>query len=135
MTYAEARALAQRAANEDGFDRGLEWLGGRGYGDYHVFTLPRRDGRYGHERRCEVVSCEDLARCRPGHGPEARDSVPAAERIAAALRAPLGARSDDDAFRAIQASVGIRDRRVRPAAEVRAELADKLHSDARPWLL
>lgn len=86
MTYAEARAVAQHAANDDGFDRGIEWLGGRGYGDWRVFMLPRRENRYGHERRCEVVSCEDLPRCRPGHGPQARDSVPAEERIAAARR-------------------------------------------------
>ena len=64
--YREARAEAQRKANESGFDHGLE----RNdlFEDFHVFMLPRRENRYGHELRCEVVSCEFPAKCQPGHG-------------------------------------------------------------------
>ena len=65
--YLGARALMQAAANADGFDRGIEandvmriWT---------TFMLPRRENRRGFELRCEVVSCEDLAKCQPGHGP------------------------------------------------------------------
>ena len=66
-TYLFAKAGAQAAANADGYDRGLEcnplmkeWM---------VYMLPRRENRYGHELRCEVVMCEDLSKCQPGHGP------------------------------------------------------------------
>jgi hypothetical protein len=31
--------------------------------------LPQRKNRYGFELRCEVVECENLDRCQPGHGP------------------------------------------------------------------
>lgn len=66
--YKAARAEAQRAANADGFDRGLE----RNdlMKSFNVLMLPRRENRNGHELRCEVVSCEDLSRCQPGHGPK-----------------------------------------------------------------
>lgn len=71
-TYIEAHKLAQREADADGFDRGLEVLRVKGQPDnWHVFMLPARHHRQGHETRCEVVMCSDLARCRPGHGPEA----------------------------------------------------------------
>lgn len=64
--YRAARREAQDAANRDGFDRGLE----RNdlFKSFHVFMLPRRENRYGHELRCEVVSCEDLTKCQVGHG-------------------------------------------------------------------
>jgi hypothetical protein len=69
MNYAEARAHAQRRANETGLDHGVEPVGKPFPGTYMVYMLPQRQNRYGHERRCEVVSCERLSDCRPGHGP------------------------------------------------------------------
>lgn len=64
-SYESARAAAQAAANEDGFDRGVEKLGTR----WRFFMLPQKRNRFGFELRCEVVSCTDLKRCKPGHGP------------------------------------------------------------------
>jgi hypothetical protein len=69
MTYQEAKAEAQRLANELGFDYGVEKCGFPGPPEYRHFMLPRRENRYGFELRCEVVMCEDLAKCKPGHGP------------------------------------------------------------------
>ena len=66
--YQEARKLAQESANALGFDFGLERNDIFKY--YHVFILPRRENRYGHETRCEVVMCENLDKCQPGHGPK-----------------------------------------------------------------
>jgi hypothetical protein len=65
--YHAARTEAQHKANETGYDYGIE----RNdlFKTFHVFMLPRVENRYGHELRAEVVSCEDLARCQPGHGP------------------------------------------------------------------
>ncbi len=65
--YTTARATAQAAANADGFDRGLE----RNdlFKSFHVFMLPQKQNRYGHETRCEVVMCEDISKCQKGHGP------------------------------------------------------------------
>jgi hypothetical protein len=65
--YRAARAQAQQRANELGFDHGLE----RNdlFKTFHIFVLPRRENRFGHELRCEVVSPENLAKCQPGHGP------------------------------------------------------------------
>lgn len=65
--YLEARAGAQAKANESGFDYGLEY--NALFDEFHCFLLPERRNRYGFETRCEVVSCENLARCRKGHGP------------------------------------------------------------------
>ncbi len=65
--YVKARAHAQVAANGDGIDRGLE--ANDLFKQWHTFMLPQRKNRYGHELRCEVVSCENLDRCQPGHGP------------------------------------------------------------------
>jgi len=67
--YRAARAEAQKRANETGFDIGLE----RNdlFKTFSTFMLPRRENRTGHELRCEVVSCENLDRCQPGHGPMA----------------------------------------------------------------
>lgn len=66
--YVAARASAQRQANADGFDRGLE------VNDlFKIFTicmLPQREYRHGHELRCEVVMCENLEKCQKGHGPQ-----------------------------------------------------------------
>lgn len=67
MTYKEARAEAQHRANQTGYDYGVEH---DAFG-YHAFALPRRENRYGHELRCEVVHCEVLSRCAKGHGPNA----------------------------------------------------------------
>jgi len=67
--YRTARADAQKRANETGYDYGIE----RNdlFKSFHVFMLPQRKNRYGHELACEVVSCEKLDHCQPGHGPRA----------------------------------------------------------------
>ena len=72
--YREAREKAQKMANEDGHDRGLEACD---YDkSYVVFSLPQARHRFGHELRCEVVSCEHLDRTAPGHGHQAhRDAL------------------------------------------------------------
>jgi hypothetical protein len=101
--YDEARAVAQREADADGMDRGLERMPdytGRGGHVYRVFLLPGRHERCGHELRCEVVMCSDLRKCRPWHGPEAPRHVPTEDKLAMArglgrLRASVGL--DDDA--------------------------------------
>lgn len=71
--YREARAAAQKAANEDGHDRGLEAF------DYDktyvVFRLPMARHRFGHELRCEVVSCECPGRTAPEHGYQAHQDA------------------------------------------------------------
>lgn len=69
--YREARAVAQARANETGFDYGLE--GNDLFKEFRVFMLPMRHNRRGHELACEVVMCERLGACQPGHGPTARD--------------------------------------------------------------
>jgi len=63
----EARTWAAyaREANAMGFDFGIEQ---DAFG-FRAFMLPRRENRYGHETRCEVVMCETLTACQPGHGP------------------------------------------------------------------
>ena len=66
-SYATARATVQQKANETGFDFGMEW--NEIFCQWHSWMLPRRESRFGHEARCEVVSCEILAKCQPGHGP------------------------------------------------------------------
>ncbi len=65
--YGRARREAQAKANETGYDHGLE----RNdlFKTFSVRILPRRENRTGHELRAEVVSCENLDRCKPGHGP------------------------------------------------------------------
>lgn len=63
--YKSVRAEAQKQADELGFDFGVE----RDAFGFRSFMLPRRENRYGHEVRCEVVSCSNLAKCQPGHGP------------------------------------------------------------------
>lgn len=68
--YIAARAKAQAAANADGFDRGLEV--NEIFREYTIRMLPQRRNRFGHELRCEVVSCENIDRCQPGHGPVGR---------------------------------------------------------------
>lgn len=66
-SYTEARAKAQRRANFDGYDRGLQ---ANDFSQEHiVFILPARQYRCGHETQCEAVMCEDLDKCQPGHGP------------------------------------------------------------------
>jgi hypothetical protein len=70
-THEEARAEAQRLSNQDGYDRGLRF--NPIFKTYYVFGLPQAQNRYGaSERDCEVVSCTDLAKCKPGHGPMAK---------------------------------------------------------------
>lgn len=68
--YQTVRAQAQASANIDGFDRGIE--ANDLFKEYTMFTLPRRENRYGFELRCEVVMCTNLSKCQPGHGPVVR---------------------------------------------------------------
>lgn len=65
--YLAARKEAQEKANKTGFDYGLEW----NYliGEFHSFILSHKKHRCGRELRCEVVMCENLKKCQPGHGP------------------------------------------------------------------
>jgi hypothetical protein len=63
--YRAARAEAQSKANATGYDHGIE----RNAIGWSVFMLPQKQNRYGHELRCEVVSCEHLDRRQKGHGP------------------------------------------------------------------
>ena len=65
MKYQEARAKAQELADESGRDYGVE----KDAFGYHTLGLPRRENRYGHKTRCEVVHPSDLSKCQPGHGP------------------------------------------------------------------
>lgn len=71
--YAAARAEAQRKANETSFDHGLE--ANDVFKDFRVFMLPAAENRRGFELQCEVVRCEDLAKCQKGHGPMADGRV------------------------------------------------------------
>lgn len=68
VAYAKARAEAQTKANETGYDYGIE--PNDLFKSWHVFLLPQKQNRFGHELRCEVVMCEHIDRCKPGHGPE-----------------------------------------------------------------
>ncbi len=65
--YRAARAAAQTRANELGFDHGLR--ANDLFREWSSFMLPQKQNRYGHETTCEVVMCENLAVCKPGHGP------------------------------------------------------------------
>lgn len=65
--YRAVRAEAQAAANADGYDRGIE--ANDLFRTFRSFMLPQKTNRCGHELRCEVVSCERLDACKPGHGP------------------------------------------------------------------
>lgn len=65
--YTEARAKAQEQCNADGYDRGIE--ANDLFRQWHVFMLPQRNNRAGHELRCEVISCERINHCATGHGP------------------------------------------------------------------
>lgn len=65
--YRETREVVQAKCNADGFDRGIE--ANDLFRSWHVFLLPQKQNRRGHELRCEVVSCENIERCQPGHGP------------------------------------------------------------------
>jgi hypothetical protein len=65
--YRACRAEAQSAANADGFDRGLE--ANDIFHTFRHFMLPQAKNRAGHELRCEIVMCEDITKCRLGHGP------------------------------------------------------------------
>lgn len=87
--YQAAREFAQREADADGMDRGIELMQlyrpkPSAHDYYRVFLLPRRHNRQGHETRCEVVMCSDLKRCQIGHGPEAPAHVPVEQRLAIA---------------------------------------------------
>jgi hypothetical protein len=62
-TYEEAFAFAQSSANGNGFSYGLEKLAGQ----WHVFMLPRRENRSGHELTCQEVRCMNAAQVRKGH--------------------------------------------------------------------
>jgi hypothetical protein len=65
--HAAVRAAAQLEANKTGFDYGIEANDLFKY--WRFFPLPAKAFRFGHEHTCEVVSCERLDRCQPGHGP------------------------------------------------------------------
>jgi len=65
--YKEACAIAQAKANATGYDHGLEL--NKLFKEWAVFMLPTKANRYGRDARCEVVSCERIANCKPGHGP------------------------------------------------------------------
>lgn len=65
--YPAARADAQKRADETGCDHGLEW--NAVCREFHVFMLPQKRNRYGHELRCEVVYPTNLDKTREGHGP------------------------------------------------------------------
>jgi hypothetical protein len=67
VTYDEAKREAQESAGRLGYDYGVA----KNAFGYSAFMLPQMRNRYGHELRCEVVSCTDLAKCQPGHGPTA----------------------------------------------------------------
>src|ERR1041385_8411453 len=69
--YTRVRAEAQAKANETGFDYGLE----RNdlFKTFCFFLLPGKASRFGHELQCEVVMCEIVDKCQPGHGPHAKD--------------------------------------------------------------
>ncbi len=83
--YDSAKQAAQCRADATGMDHGLHLIEvGKGAdwtawdnskmppslrGLWSVFTLPARQFRSCSELRCEVVSCSDLFRCPPGHGP------------------------------------------------------------------
>lgn len=69
--YRAAKASAQAAADADGMDRGIEWRDGPApyCQAVAVFLLPRKHNRFGHEHTCEVVSCTNPAKTKPGHGP------------------------------------------------------------------
>ncbi len=64
--YKEARAKVQAKAKETGYDYGLEW--NSIFKEYSSFMLPMKKNRTGHELRCEVVMCDFIDRCKPGHG-------------------------------------------------------------------
>lgn len=65
--YLAARDLAQKQADELGYDYGIE----RNdlFKEFRVFMLPMKSNRCGHELRCEVVHPTLLEKCKPGHGP------------------------------------------------------------------
>jgi hypothetical protein len=67
MTYAEARAEAQRKADEFKSDYGVE----KNAFGFSCFGLPMAKHRFGHELRCEVVHAM-AGPYQPGHGPEAK---------------------------------------------------------------
>jgi hypothetical protein len=72
--YRDARSDAQARANETGYDYGIEL--NELFKTWHVFMLPMKKHRCGHELRCEVVMCDDVKKCRPGHGPDYARRVP-----------------------------------------------------------
>lgn len=65
--YSVAKAEAQAKADASGRDHGLEI--NDLFKSFMVRALPNRENRYGHELRCEVVSCSDLSKIPAGHGP------------------------------------------------------------------
>jgi len=65
--YTERRAEAQTLANTTGFDYSL--VRNDIFQDFTVHMLPRRENRYGRDLEGEVVMCEHIDRCQPGHGP------------------------------------------------------------------
>lgn len=68
-TYPAAKAAAQARADATGMDVGLEWLGT--YSGWVARGLPCKGSRFGSDRLVECVSCSDITKCFPGHGPSA----------------------------------------------------------------
>lgn len=69
IKYLAARSEAQSKANELGFDHMVE--ANDVFKQFSVSMLPGKKYRSGHELRGEVVMCENLNKCQPGHGPMA----------------------------------------------------------------
>ena len=61
--YKCARSYAQKQADKIGWDYGIEW--NTIYKYWHTFPLPRRENRYGHEVKCEVIYSNNP---KEGHG-------------------------------------------------------------------
>ena len=67
--YAAAREIAQKKANEFGYNYGLHYS--EPFNEWSSRMLPMKKNRYGHDVTCEVVWCENLDKCQVGHGPGA----------------------------------------------------------------
>jgi hypothetical protein len=66
--YKKVREAAQKLANATGHDYGISY--NVLFKTYSTRMLPQRQNRYDRDLTCEVVSCEDLERCKPGYGPK-----------------------------------------------------------------
>jgi hypothetical protein len=71
--HANVRAVVQLKSNINGYDYGLE---SNGRGRTYARILPVESRRSGNELTCEVVSCADPARRKPGHGGKPEVAAP-----------------------------------------------------------